>query len=161
MNSFKKLKMLFNKLKEVYFAFVEWLGYPTSGQLQRMLYEEYIDNFMMVLSVFNNEGVDGMKLKDKIVTGALIADNLEKIILDLEKTIKNEMPEFCKNNIDSIGCDYEDGSLVISCMVKNNLVKDVYECLDKWLPDIWLITNGGDYYSDINTYINLNTIKYF
>lgn len=153
--------MLFNKLKEVYFAFVEWLGYPTSGQLQRMLYEEYIDNFGMVIKVSdNNRGVDGMNLKDKLFTGALIVDNLEKIILDLEKTIKNEMPEFCKNNIDSIGCDYENGSLVISCMVKNNLVNDVYECLDKWLPYIWSITYEGDYYSDINTYINLNTIKY-
>ena len=154
--------MLFNKLKEVYFAFVEWLGYPTSGQLQRMLYEEYIDNLGMVIKVSdNNRGVDGMNLKDKLFIGALIADNLEKIILDLEKTIKNEMPEFCKNNIHSISCDHDDGSLVISCMVKNNLVKDVYECLDKWLPDIWLITGEGDYYSDINTYINLNTIKYF
>lgn len=153
--------MLFNKLKEVYFAFVEWLCYPTSGQLQRMLYEEYIDNLGMVIKVSdNNSGVDGMKLKDKLFIGALIADNLEKIILDLEKTIKNEMPEFCKNNIHSISCDHDDGSLVISCMVKNNLVKDVYECLDKWLPDIWLITDEGDYYSDINTYINLNTIKY-
>lgn len=153
--------MLFNKLKEVYFAFVEWLGYPTSGQLQRMLYEEYIDNLGMVIKVSdNNRGVDGMNLKDKLFIGALIADNLEKIILDLEKTIKNEMPEFCKNNIHSIGCDHDDGSLVISCMVKNNLVKDVYECLDKWLPNMWLITDEGDYYSDINTYINLNTIKY-
>ena len=160
MNSFKKLKMLFNKFKKIYFAFVEWLSYPTSGQLQRMLYEEYIDNFMMVTKVINN-GVDGMKLKDKLFTGALIADNLEKIILDLEKTIKNEMPEFCKNNIEIMGMDYKDGSLVFDCMVKNNLVKDVYNCLNTWWPDFWLIADEGDYYSSIRTHINLNTIKYF
>lgn len=150
---------MWSRIKGLYFDFVRWLGYPTSGQLQRMLWEDFERNIKLFTN--NNGGMYSMDLSDKLNTGALIADNLEKIILDLEKTIKNEMPEFCKNNIESMGMDYEDGSLIFDCMVKNNLVNDVYECLDKWWPNFWLITDEGDYYSSINAVINLNTIKYF
>ena len=150
---------MWSKIKEVYFEFVHWLGYPTSGQLQIMLQEDFERNIKLFTN--NNGGMYSMDLADKLNTGALLADNLEKIILDLEKSIKREMPEFCNNNIEIRGMDYKDGALIFDCMVKNDLVNDVYNCLDKWLPNFWLITDYGDYYSNIRAIISLTTIKYF
>lgn len=127
------------KLSEIWEELYYSLNEPIrAGDIQRGLYEEFIETF-----AYYSQVSDNMELKDYMINAYLLGDNLRKVIDTLDEDIKREIPPIIRNSCNNIYVeymDYDDKSIVrivLDCSynVENDLRKLLDDFCTGWYSD--------------------------